>query len=441
MFLLVIQIGRFTQKEKEVFRQIKLAMGSHALSFSVVVFTHGDLLEEGKPVKHCLIDDCMDLAQLVDRCGGRYCVFNNHSFMHKKQVSELLALVEDVLQGNGGTCYSIRMMQIAEKDLAWELKDKRRLEDEKEELLKKKLEAAIKEMYEKDIEMLRQKSNGEMEQMKKNHELGKEKLGNDHAEDFRRGIEENDRKEKERRLQEMLRMMAMLREEEERRDALQKKLDKVTQMLEEQAEREEQLRGAMEKKIKLQSVEYEKKERERELQQIQREQAIRQHREMKRNSLQKELEKLSQRLEEQSKKEQERQKHMEGLLRRQMEENQRERDIQMEHQRAEKRRMLALQQELKLVRMKTEQQKTSEANLRRQLEENLWREKGSCDREMPLLKAQHSKKCSELCNEMTTKRSAEKQSTVKTVTGYTQEMGLLGLNVALEKVGAPCCIQ
>lgn len=35
-----------------------------------------------------------------------------------------------------------------------------------------------------------------------------------------------------------------------------------------------------------------------------------------------------------------------------MEENQRERDIQMENQRAEKRRILALQQELKLVRMK-----------------------------------------------------------------------------------------
>lgn len=58
-----------------------------------------------------------------------------------------------------------------------------------------------------------------------------------------------------------------------------------------------------------------------------------------------------------------------------------------------------------------------------------------------MLKAQHGKKCSELCNETTTKKSAERQSTVKTVTGYMQEMGLLGLNVALENVGAPCCIQ
>lgn len=49
----------------------------------------------------------------------------------------------------------------------------------------------------------------------------------------------------------------------------------------------------------------------------------------------------------------------------------------MENMRAEKRRTLALQQELKIIRMKGEQQKETEENLKGQLEENLQMRKGA----------------------------------------------------------------
>ncbi|KAL3067029.1 hypothetical protein OYC64_016891 [Pagothenia borchgrevinki] len=110
----------------------------------------------------------------------------------------------------------------------------------------------------------------------------------------------------------------------------------------------------------------------------------------------------------------------------------------MENMRAEKRRTLALQQELKIIRMKGEPQKETEENLKRQLEENLQMEREKCIIEMSALKKQYDKKP---CTETMKKRSAEKHSTLTTVTGYAQEMGLLGLNAALETVGAPCCIQ
>ncbi|KAF1395212.1 hypothetical protein PFLUV_G00009200 [Perca fluviatilis] len=312
VFLLVIQIGRCTREEKEAVRQIKQAMGSHALSFSVVVFTHGDLLEEGTSVKDCLIDECKDLVELVAGCGGRYCVFNNQSSKNKNQVSELLALVDSMMQENGAVFYGSKMLEKAEEDLAQELQEEWRLLNEKEQLLKKKQEAAIKEL---------------------------------------------------------------------------------------------------------------------------------QREEMKRDTLQKELDKLSQSLEEQSRKEEDRKKQIEDLLRRKTEENQRERDIQMENQRVEKRRVLALQQELKLIRIKVDKQKASEENLKRQLEESLQRERETCDTETSALKRQCDEKCSEPCNETIKKTSAEKHSTVETVSGYVQEMGLVGLNVALESVAAPCCIQ
>ncbi|KAJ4945016.1 hypothetical protein JOQ06_013555 [Pogonophryne albipinna] len=122
----------------------------------------------------------------------------------------------------------------------------------------------------------------------------------------------------------------------------------------------------------------------------------RQRQEMRRDTFQKELDKLTMSLKEQSKKEEDTIRQ----IRRERKESQRERDIQMENMRAEKRRTLALQQELKIIRMKGEQQKETEENLKGQLEENLQMRKGNA-----------------------------------------QEMGLLGLNAALETVGAPCCIQ
>lgn len=209
-------------------------------------------------------------------------------------------------------------------------------------------------------------------------------------------------------------------------------------MLEEQVEREQQAWRAMEEKIQKDCAENEKKERERELQQLEKEQAIRQRGEMKRDALQKELVKLTHSLEEQSTKEEDRKKHMDDLLRREREENQKERDIQLEKQRADKMRIVALQQELRLVKIKIEQQKTSEENLQRQLKESLRGEKERCDKEMS---EPCDEKCLELCEGTRKKTSAEGCSTVANLTGYAQEMGLLGLNAALEMVGAPCCIQ
>nr|XP_019955837.1 PREDICTED: GTPase IMAP family member 4-like [Paralichthys olivaceus] len=442
VFLLVINIGRFSQEEKEALRQIKQAMGSQALLFSVVVFTHGDLLEEGTSVKQCLIDRCRDLAELVAECRGRYCVFNNQSSKSKEQVSELFALVDTMMQANEGCYYASKSLQKAEEDLAQEQQQEQRLLEEREALFKKKQEAVLKEWYEKELEVVQQKNMKELRELKRKQELerqNEEKLARGREEDFRREIEESNKREKERKIQEMVRVMEIRREEERKREALQEKLDKASKMLEEHTEQEEKMRRAMEEKMQKDKMENLLKEREMEVQQIQKEQAIRQREEMKRDALQTELEKLIQRLEDQSRKEEERKKQMEDMLRHEKEENQRERDMQMENQRAEKRKCEALKQELKLITVQVEHQTAKEESLKRRLEENLQKEREKYHREIAVLRKQCSKKC--LDNETNNMRSVEKQSMMSTATGYTHEMGLVGLNAALESVGASCCVQ
>lgn len=423
-FLLIIHIGRFTQEEKEAVRQIKQAMGYNVLSFSVVVFTHGDLLEDTASVKHCLIDDCKDLAELVAACGGRYCVFNNQGSNSKEQVTELLALVDSMMQDNDGSYYNIKMLQKAEENLVQEVQEERRRLKEKEELLRKVQQAAIREWYEKELEMVRQQNMMEMQEC--TWELEKVyKLASAREETFRRELEENQRLEMHRRIQEMVKMMELRKEEEEKRQVLQRKLDRVMKKLQEQTEQVEKMRQEMQKD----SAENEKA-RERELERIEKEQAIRQMEDMK-----VELDEVDQSWQEPCEKAEESPKQMEDTLRYEMEENQNVRVT-----RAETKITEALTQELKLIKKKTEEHKVAEVELKRHLDEYLQKEREKRHRDMCLVKTQQDKSCSKVCSVLI-RKTTEKHSTLTTIAGHAQEMGLVGLNTAIEAVGAPCCIQ
>ncbi|XP_053186815.1 GTPase IMAP family member 9-like [Scomber japonicus] len=87
IFLVVIELGRFTEEEKQSVEKIQEIFGEEANKYSMVLFTHGDQLK-GKSIEEFL-KDSDDLNNVLAKYNGQYHVFNNEMEDHS-QVSELL---------------------------------------------------------------------------------------------------------------------------------------------------------------------------------------------------------------------------------------------------------------------------------------------------------------------------------------------------------------
>lgn len=116
-FLLVIQLGRYTEEEDRAARAMLQMFGESALQFhTVVVFTRGDDLEEtGGDLELFLGQDAPEaLRSLLQTCGRRYHVLNNRNLANRNQVKELLKKVEKMVEDNGGQYYTSAAFQEAE---------------------------------------------------------------------------------------------------------------------------------------------------------------------------------------------------------------------------------------------------------------------------------------------------------------------------------------
>uniref|UniRef100_A0A672JST7 GTPase IMAP family member 8 n=1 Tax=Sinocyclocheilus grahami TaxID=75366 RepID=A0A672JST7_SINGR len=100
VFLLVIQLGRFTQEEKDAVKMIQDMFGDKSRMYTMVLFTRGDDLR-GKRIQEFIEDDA-NLQYLIHQCGKRYHVFNNKDTKDQTQVSELLDKIDCMVAVNGG---------------------------------------------------------------------------------------------------------------------------------------------------------------------------------------------------------------------------------------------------------------------------------------------------------------------------------------------------
>ncbi|XP_005952992.3 GTPase IMAP family member 9-like [Haplochromis burtoni] len=123
-FLLVISLkSRFTKEEQNTVKWIQDNFGEEASMYTIVLFTHADLLE-GKSLKDYLRES-KPVRMLINQCGGRYHSLINKQRQNRTQVRELLDIIEKLVDFNGGNHYTNEMYQKAQKKLAKKDKEDR----------------------------------------------------------------------------------------------------------------------------------------------------------------------------------------------------------------------------------------------------------------------------------------------------------------------------
>ncbi|XP_039870038.1 GTPase IMAP family member 4-like, partial [Simochromis diagramma] len=195
---LVVRLGRFTEEEKQTVQKIQKIFGADADKYSMVLFTHGDLLE-GTTIEEFL-EGSSDLQELVARCNGQYHVFNN-KLKERSQVTELIQKIREIVQKNGGSHYTNEMFQEAERAIE---EEKQRILREKEEEIQKekeKMEREIRERYKKEMQKYNKQLQAERERERKEREEERKREREEMNEERKREMEEREaeRKREERR--------------------------------------------------------------------------------------------------------------------------------------------------------------------------------------------------------------------------------------------------
>ncbi|KAM8898518.1 GTPase IMAP family member 7-like, partial [Spinachia spinachia] len=121
-FLIVLKVEKFTEQEKALITEICEDFPENALKNAVVVFTHGDQLQEGMTMEE-YVEQSGGLSDLVKKCGGRCHVVDNKYWKDNRgeyrsnqfQVAQLLSTVDEVVRENKGGFYTDAKLQEVEK--------------------------------------------------------------------------------------------------------------------------------------------------------------------------------------------------------------------------------------------------------------------------------------------------------------------------------------
>ncbi|XP_029566150.1 GTPase IMAP family member 7-like isoform X2 [Salmo trutta] len=87
-FLIVIQLGRFTDEEKEAVNILQQIFGKEAEKYTIVLFTREDDLQ-GESIESFIMGSevSADLKTLVfEACHGRYHAFNNRERLRRRKI-------------------------------------------------------------------------------------------------------------------------------------------------------------------------------------------------------------------------------------------------------------------------------------------------------------------------------------------------------------------
>ncbi|XP_058628489.1 uncharacterized protein LOC131538591 isoform X1 [Onychostoma macrolepis] len=230
VFLLVIQLGRFTQEEKDIVKMIHETFGDKSRMYTMVLFTRGDKLK-GRRIQDFIEED-ESLKSLIQQCGQRYHVFNNNETEDLTQVSELLEKVDYMVTENGGSFYTSGMFQLVDKNI----KERQKMIIKEKEVVIKRREEELRAKYVTEINHMKKETERERQEMQT--ELRKSE------EEFKKR-EEEIKKETDKKLREEMKL----------------KLEENQRAYEEENKRKEKSLGEQEEQDFIKSME-EKHEKE-----------------------------------------------------------------------------------------------------------------------------------------------------------------------------------
>ncbi|KAF4090627.1 hypothetical protein AMELA_G00054550 [Ameiurus melas] len=114
VFVVVLQLGRFTKEEKDTVEIIKTIFGEGSVQYIMVLFTHGDMLVKSKKTIEKFVQECPDLVTFIETTSRRYCVVNNE-VKDPMQVNMLFKQIDELIKINGGMHFTNKMLQVAEQ--------------------------------------------------------------------------------------------------------------------------------------------------------------------------------------------------------------------------------------------------------------------------------------------------------------------------------------
>ncbi|XP_020782798.2 GTPase IMAP family member 7-like [Boleophthalmus pectinirostris] len=113
LFILTVQICKFTQEEKDCLDWIKATFGSEVLKYTLVLFTCGDKLH-GKRIED-YVGESEELSEFVSGCHGGYHVFDNSNTESSEQIMDLMKKIDKMVSENENGFYTRDMFDEAER--------------------------------------------------------------------------------------------------------------------------------------------------------------------------------------------------------------------------------------------------------------------------------------------------------------------------------------
>lgn len=126
IFLIVLRMERYSEQEQAITNEILHYFSEDILKYAVVVFTHGDQLQEGMEIGE-YVSQSEALRGLVEKCGSRCHVFDCKYWKNREQesnyrsnqfqVGELLVTIDKLLMENTGGFYTNVLLEEMEREI------------------------------------------------------------------------------------------------------------------------------------------------------------------------------------------------------------------------------------------------------------------------------------------------------------------------------------